>query len=194
MALGRRTRAIGRLAVGCGAAMWLLAATTFVTPGGQRAAGLRGSQGGSAAEYRPFSSHQAVSAEPATEWRTLAGIAAGFGFAAAVLTTPTAVLAQDEVVEGERVADPAAPARQRKRASRPKVKKEEKSEQEFKLPSFSVPDEAPVKQKVIISPADELDDDEKPLGAANWPLAALIFFGPSAIYTTFWVLGSLDII
>eukprot|EP00408_Alexandrium_pacificum_P023604 CAMPEP_0171181016 /NCGR_PEP_ID=MMETSP0790-20130122/14048_1 /TAXON_ID=2925 /ORGANISM="Alexandrium catenella, Strain OF101" /LENGTH=193 /DNA_ID=CAMNT_0011645953 /DNA_START=59 /DNA_END=640 /DNA_ORIENTATION=+ len=190
----RRTRAAGHAAAACGAAMWLFSTSTFVSSGGVRTTALRGSQGSTADAYQPFSSQQkAIEAEQSINWRSLTGIAAGLGLAAAVMTTPA--FAQDEVVEGERLADPAAPARQRKRAARPKVKKEEKAaEQEFKLPSFSVPDEAPVKQKVIISPADELDDDEKPLGAANWPLAALIFFGPSAIYTTFWVLGSLDII
>merc|ERR1719203_669351 len=124
-------------------------------------------------------------------WRSLVGIAAGFGFAAVVMTTP--VLADDEVVEGEKVDDPTAPARQRKRASRPKVKKEEKKEEgAITIPSFKVPETGPEKKKVIISPADMLDDDEKPLQASNWPLAALFFFGPSALYTTFWVLGSLD--
>jgi len=96
----------------------------------------------------------------------------------------------------------AVPAGGRKKKSvRPKVEKPKaKEEAGFSLslpslPSFSVPEsKAEAPKKVIISPADELDDDEKPLGAQNLPLFFAIFLGPSFIYIVFYVLGSLDII
>ncbi|CAE8626255.1 unnamed protein product [Polarella glacialis] len=64
------------------------------------------------------------------------------------------------------------------------------------LPSFSVPEDTsgPVKKKVFISPADELDEDELPLSRENRPLLVLILLFPSAVYIFFWVAGSLDII
>ncbi|CAE8723238.1 unnamed protein product [Polarella glacialis] len=64
------------------------------------------------------------------------------------------------------------------------------------LPSFSVPEDtsAPLKKKVFISPADELDEDELPLSRENRPLLVLILLFPSAVYIFFWVAGSLDII
>merc|ERR1712151_42042 len=91
--------------------------------------------------------------------------------------------------------------KRKKKTNRPKVAKEpeakkEEEKSEFKLPSFSAPEakeSAPVK-KVIISPADEIDDDEKSLNAPNLPLLAALFFGPSFVYIAFYVLGSLDII
>jgi hypothetical protein len=89
--------------------------------------------------------------------------------------------------------------KRKKKANRPKVAKEpevKKEESEgFKLPSFSAPEAKPSPlKKVIISPADELDDDEKSLNAPNLPLLAALFFGPSFVYIGFYVLGSLDII
>merc|ERR1719476_1302174 len=50
------------------------------------------------------------------------------------------------------------------------------------------------KKKVIISPADELDEDELPLSRSNWPALFLVLFLPTIIYLTFYVLGSLEII
>jgi len=88
-----------------------------------------------------------------------------------------------------------APAKPKKKSSRPKVEKpKEKDEGGIGLPSFSAPSAEPAKKKVIISPADEMDEDEKPLTAPNPPLLIAILFGPSFIYLAFYVLGSLDII
>jgi len=98
-----------------------------------------------------------------------------------------------------------APVKKRKKSFRPKVEKEapkeEKAESgggfEFKLPSFAPPEAAPeasAVKKVIISPADEIDDDERSLNAPNLPLLFALFFGPSFVYLVFYVLGSLDII
>merc|ERR1712242_51204 len=64
-----------------------------------------------------------------------------------------------------------APVKRRKKSFRPKVEKEAPKEAEsaafeFKLPSFSPPEapsESAAVKKVIISPADEIDDDEKSL-------------------------------
>merc|ERR1711992_198219 len=97
-----------------------------------------------------------------------------------------------------------APVKKRKKSKSFRVAKEpEKAKEaesgssfEFKLPSFSAPG-APaesVANKVIISPADEIDDDERSLNATNLPLLFALFFGPSFVYLSFYVLGSLDII
>lgn len=54
-------------------------------------------------------------------------------------------------------------------------------------------EEAPKKKK-IISPADDLDEDELPWARANPPLFWTVFLAPSFIYLAFYVLGSLNII
>jgi len=95
-----------------------------------------------------------------------------------------------------------APVKKRKKSFKPKVEKKEEEKKadggfEFKLPSFSAPEATPetsAVKKVIISPADEIDDDEKSLNATNLPLLFALFFGPSFVYIVFYVLGSLDII
>mmetsp|Transcript_8294 Transcript_8294/g.9246 ORF Transcript_8294/g.9246 Transcript_8294/m.9246 type:complete len:197 (-) Transcript_8294:105-695(-) len=196
MASGRRTHAASHLALACGVAMWLFAASAFVSTGSPRASGLRGS--------RPADVYQPIAAQPEdslmpeqmSSWGSMVALAAACGLAVALAATP--VQAQ-EVIEGTRPDDPAAPMRMSKKRKLPKVPKAEATKAEadaggFKLPSFSVPETAPQEKKVIISPADEIDDDEKSLNSRNWPLAAALLFGPSAVYTTFWVLGSLDII
>ena len=49
-------------------------------------------------------------------------------------------------------------------------------------------------KRVIISPADELDEDELSPLRPNPPLLILIFATPVTIYLTFYILGSLNII
>merc|ERR1711920_764108 len=130
--------------------------------------------------------------------------AAALGLAAALVSTP--VRAPEAAPAPTPAAAPAATAessssssvatfKRKKKANRPKVAKEpevKKEESEgFKLPSFSAPEAKPSPlKKVIISPADELDDDEKSLNAPNLPLLAALFFGPSFVYIAFYVLGS----
>eukprot|EP00933_Yihiella_yeosuensis_P013458 TRINITY_DN1246_c0_g1_i4.p1 TRINITY_DN1246_c0_g1~~TRINITY_DN1246_c0_g1_i4.p1 ORF type:complete len:301 (+),score=80.10 TRINITY_DN1246_c0_g1_i4:94-903(+) len=64
------------------------------------------------------------------------------------------------------------------------------------VPSTSVPTNAggSTVKRVIISPADELDEDELPMARENHPLLALILFSPAAIYLTFQILGSTNVI
>merc|ERR1711972_610228 len=50
------------------------------------------------------------------------------------------------------------------------------------------------KKKVIISPADAMDEDEMPLSRSNWPALVAVIFTPTLIYLAFWVLGSLEVI
>jgi len=54
--------------------------------------------------------------------------------------------------------------------------------------------EVPKKNKVIKSPADEIDPDELPSEAPNPPALFAILFGPATLFLTFWFLGSLNII
>mmetsp|Transcript_107857 Transcript_107857/g.337716 ORF Transcript_107857/g.337716 Transcript_107857/m.337716 type:complete len:220 (-) Transcript_107857:100-759(-) len=218
VAVSRRTRAAGHAALALAAAAWVLGTRAFISTGVPTSSKLRGSAT-VFEQYTPFNSGLQV-AEAVPSQRAGAGfvasLAAALGLLAAVSTSPVrAAEAAAPAAEAApaAVAEPAAapaPApepeidptpRQKKRGSRPKAAKKvaakevaAKEEGGFTLPSFSVPESAPEKKKVIISPADEIDDDEKPLGASNWPLAALLLFGPSAIYTVFWVLGSLDVI
>merc|ERR1712039_143676 len=56
----------------------------------------------------------------------------------------------------------------------------------------SAPEEG--KKKIIISPADERDEDELSLSRTNRPLLALLALTPASIYIVFWTLGSLEII
>jgi len=213
VAVSRRTRAAGHAALALAAAAWVLGTRAFISTGVPTSSKLRGSATVSE-QYTPFNSGLQV-AEAVPSQRAGAGfvasLAAALGLLAAVSTSP--VRAEEAAAPAAEaapaaVAEPAAapaPApepeidptpRQKKRGSRPKAAKKvaAKEEGSFSLPSFSVPESAPEKKKVIVSPADEIDDDEKPLGASNWPLAALLLLGPSAIYTVFWVLGSLDVI
>lgn len=65
----------------------------------------------------------------------------------------------------------------------------------FSLPSFSVPEQpAPGAKKVIISPADDLDEDELPMTRPNAFLLFLGFALPTSIYLFFYIAGSLNII
>eukprot|EP00933_Yihiella_yeosuensis_P013462 TRINITY_DN1246_c0_g1_i8.p1 TRINITY_DN1246_c0_g1~~TRINITY_DN1246_c0_g1_i8.p1 ORF type:complete len:298 (+),score=76.12 TRINITY_DN1246_c0_g1_i8:94-894(+) len=68
----------------------------------------------------------------------------------------------------------------------------------IKLPSLDVPANNGAatqgQKRVIISPADELDEDELPMARENHPLLALILFSPAAIYLTFQILGSTNVI
>eukprot|EP00420_Gonyaulax_spinifera_P015761 CAMPEP_0197908598 /NCGR_PEP_ID=MMETSP1439-20131203/67100_1 /TAXON_ID=66791 /ORGANISM="Gonyaulax spinifera, Strain CCMP409" /LENGTH=233 /DNA_ID=CAMNT_0043530101 /DNA_START=80 /DNA_END=781 /DNA_ORIENTATION=+ len=92
-------------------------------------------------------------------------------------------------------AAPAATKSRRKKGSRPKVAKEDKQETTApKGPSVVVQSTPEGPQKIIISPSDEIDDDEKSLNATNLPVLFALFFGPSFVYLAFYVLGSLDII
>jgi len=115
------------------------------------------------------------------------------------------VRAQEEVAApppAEEASSSYATSSRKKRSSRPKVAREQKKEEQkeegggvsLSLPSFSVPEQPKEVKKVIISPADELDDDEKSLGGYNPTALIVCFFGPSAIYLVFYVLGSLDVI
>jgi hypothetical protein len=65
----------------------------------------------------------------------------------------------------------------------------------FSLPSFSVPEQpAPGVKKVIISPADDLDEDELPMTRPNPFFLFLGFALPTSIYLAFYIAGSLNII
>mmetsp|Transcript_13632 Transcript_13632/g.34534 ORF Transcript_13632/g.34534 Transcript_13632/m.34534 type:complete len:234 (+) Transcript_13632:94-795(+) len=58
----------------------------------------------------------------------------------------------------------------------------------------TVQEEDGSKKKVIISPADERDEDELSLSRTNRPLLAALAIVPSSIFIVFWTLGSLEII
>lgn len=78
-----------------------------------------------------------------------------------------------------------------KKGTLPKVIKKEKAakSQEGGFAAFSAEG-----KKVIISPADELDEDEKSLARSN-PVALFLLatFAPG-IYLVFYVLGSIEVI
>mmetsp|Transcript_109177 Transcript_109177/g.308648 ORF Transcript_109177/g.308648 Transcript_109177/m.308648 type:complete len:205 (-) Transcript_109177:65-679(-) len=200
----RRTRAAGHVAVAAGVALNLLAAAAFVGARGPTG-GLRGAAPGvttaeaRGAAFRPFVQESGAAQGSAT-WQL--GLVAALGLLMAVTSTP--VRAQEAAAPSEPQPDAAATKSRRKRSVRPKVEKPkvEEKDEGFTLslpsiPSFSVPEgssTSEVAKKVIISPADQIDDDEKSLGAPNTPLLILLFFGPSFVFLAFYVLGSLDII
>lgn len=63
-----------------------------------------------------------------------------------------------------------------------------------RIPSFIPPPQPPVKNKVIISPADDLDEDELNPFRPQPVLAWTFMLGPSVIFYIFWILGSKGII
>jgi len=83
----------------------------------------------------------------------------------------------------------------RSRSSIIKDKPEKKAEQAAPSQTgAAIVEEEGAKRKVIISPADELDEDEQPLSRTNRPLLVFLALFPPAVYLVFYVLGSLDVI
>jgi len=77
------------------------------------------------------------------------------------------------------------------------VTTEQPKKDESAAPAKKAPAPEPVvpkKQKVIKSPADDIDPDELPSEAPNPPMLFAILFGPATLFLTFWFLGSLNII
>merc|ERR1712079_70167 len=142
-------------------------------------------------------------------WVTAAAFALAFGLATA--TTP--VRAEDKVQinvlsKEERL------AQQRERMTEEAIQYATKNQEAVKAegggvaavggkrktaaapaPAKKAPEpDSPKKNKVIKSPADEIDPDELPSEAPNPPLLFAVVFGSATLFLTFWFLGSLNII
>jgi len=62
------------------------------------------------------------------------------------------------------------------------------------IPSFIPPPKPPTKNKIIVSPADDLDEDELNPFRPNPVLGWTLLLTPSVIFYIFWILGSKGII
>ena len=193
----------GRVTFAALTALWLWAASTaFVPSSGSK--GLRGTEASSTAGYAPFPAAPEMTGE--TDVRS--GLTTGMQ--AVLFAAVFGMMVGLAPVRAEEAAAPAAPAaapapdvdvdsllavnknaginvKSRKAKRVTSVKKES-----AKVSTTS--DESGKKKRVIISPADELDEDELSPLRPNPPLLVLIFATPVTIYLTFYVLGSLNII
>eukprot|EP00930_Biecheleria_cincta_P057068 TRINITY_DN4306_c0_g1_i3.p1 TRINITY_DN4306_c0_g1~~TRINITY_DN4306_c0_g1_i3.p1 ORF type:complete len:227 (+),score=51.97 TRINITY_DN4306_c0_g1_i3:49-681(+) len=210
MARGTRISGVaGPLVVlSLGSLCLLWAARAFVQPG----IGLRGKAGREPAASADFSSVRSTelstfangeqdsipSAIQASMLSAVVGITLG--------VTPPAWAEQDGEIAlegGDPGAQSVRAASSRKKSKRaggaaePSARQVERQQAEAsgaKAPTVSFTQEGPKKQKVIFSPADDIDDDEKSYWAPNPPLLAFFFVFPVALYLFFYVAGSLDII
>eukprot|EP00416_Gambierdiscus_australes_P046550 CAMPEP_0171098724 /NCGR_PEP_ID=MMETSP0766_2-20121228/49212_1 /TAXON_ID=439317 /ORGANISM="Gambierdiscus australes, Strain CAWD 149" /LENGTH=223 /DNA_ID=CAMNT_0011558141 /DNA_START=54 /DNA_END=726 /DNA_ORIENTATION=+ len=203
MVSARKTRAVGHAAAAFCLGSVAYVAKTFVTPSAPRTSSLRSDRAADVYQTLTVVDEPVQQALP-PQW---GAVLAAFGLAAVVAATP--VRAQ-EATEAEDSTPGGPYAAKRKKASRPKVSAKVApgitaqdqgsllelpkdlpvpSLPKLELPSFSVPAETAPQKKVIISPADEIDPDEIPLAATNTPALILLFFGPSFVYTVFWVLA-----
>ncbi|CAE7521327.1 unnamed protein product [Symbiodinium sp. CCMP2456] len=190
--MARGSSSSGRVAIAALAGLGLWAAgTAFVPSAGVK--GLRGADGSSHAGYAPFPTKQEMGQTDAPSSLTSSMqavlLAAVFGFVVGLAP----VRAEEEAAPAAppAAADIAAASKnaninvQRRKKRVTTIKKEAKS--------TSTTDSGKPK-RVIISPADELDEDELSPLRPNPPLLILIFATPVTIYLTFYILGSLNII
>eukprot|EP00930_Biecheleria_cincta_P063427 TRINITY_DN4895_c0_g1_i2.p1 TRINITY_DN4895_c0_g1~~TRINITY_DN4895_c0_g1_i2.p1 ORF type:complete len:205 (+),score=48.36 TRINITY_DN4895_c0_g1_i2:71-685(+) len=193
----------GRLvALGLGSLCVLLASRAFVQPGN----GLRGKAGRGSASGADFSSFTPVevstsnSAQVATPTAIQAAmLATVVGLATGVAPVAWAEESGDIAPDREYGAQSVRAAASRKKSKRAGATAEPRRAQEeaggaAKAPTVVFQGDGPKKQKVIFSPADDIDDDEKSYWAPNPPLLAFFFVFPVAVYLFFYVAGSLDII
>ena len=195
----------GRLAFAAAAALWVWAASTAFVSTTSGVKGLRGAERRSGTEYAPF---------PTQEMGGTGTSSASSGLQAVLLAGVVGLMVGLAPVRAEEAAPVAAPASTAppaedvsdivsnqlknkdaglKTASKSKSRKSLKKDK----PAVSgavVEDESGKKKRVIISPADDLDEDELSPLRPNPPLLGLIFATPVTIYLTFYVLGSLNII
>lgn len=199
----------GRLAFAAITALWVWAASTaFVSSNGGSKA-LRGVERGSNAEYAPF---------PAASEMGEQGVrSVNSGMQAVLLAAVVGLMAGLAPVRAEEaetaapaapVAPPAATSEDvsnffqrsggkdagRATAAKSKSRKSLKKEKPSAAGVTMTEDDSGKKKRVIISPADELDEDELSPARPNQPLLFLIYATPVTIYLTFYVLGSLNII
>ena len=182
---------VGAVAL-AGLCLWV-GGNAFVASSGTK--GLRGSQGSSHAGYAPFPAAPGMTGETEVRSSLTSGLQAVLLAGVFGMMVGMAPVRAEEAAPAE--AAPATPAvsvgggvdnmtsRKSKRTTR--VKKEKKA-------AATSTDDSGKKKRVIISPADELDEDELSPLRPNPPLLFLIFATPVTIYLTFYVLGSLNII
>ena len=204
--MARASSSSGRVAVAALAGLCLWAAgTAFVPSSGAK--GLRGVEGSSHAGYAPFPATQQMTGESEMRSSLTSGMQAALLAAVVGLTVGLAPVRAEEAAPAAPPAPPAAAVEgdpgalnklvsSNKDAGLPtssrKFKRKTVEKKEAKQAATS--DDSGKKKRVIISPADELDEDELSPLRPNPPLLLLIFATPVTIYLTFYVLGSLNII
>ena len=170
-----------------GLGLWA-AGTAFVPSAGVK--GLRGAEGSSHAGYAPFPTKPEIGQTDApsslTSGMQAVLLAAVFGFVVglAPVRAEEADVSLDEIAAASKNANIDV-QRRKKRVTT--IKKEAKG-------TTTTATDSGKPKRVIISPADELDEDELSPLRPNPPLLILIFATPVTIYLTFYILGSLNII
>ena len=190
----------GRLAFAAVTALWVWAASTAFVSSNSGVKGLRGVERNTHAEYVPFPAAQEMG-EPGARSMS-SGMQAVMLAAVVGLMVGLAPVRAEEAVETPAPAE-AAPAvadvtnqlgAPIATASKAKTRKSLQKVKAAASASYKEDEGTGKKKRVIISPADELDEDELSPFRPNQPLLFLIFATPVTIYLTFYVLGSLNII
>ncbi|CAE6954262.1 unnamed protein product [Symbiodinium natans] len=189
--MARVSSSSGRVAIAALAGLCLWAAgTAFVPSSGTK--GLRGLEGSSHAGYAPFPGAQQIAGEVDAPSSLTSGVQAVLLAAVVGLMVGVApVRAEEESVDLSQIGTASKNAGLN--TSSRKAKRTTALKKEAKKVTTST-DDSGKKKRVIISPADELDEDELSPLRPNPPLLILIFATPVTIYLTFYILGSLNII
>jgi len=219
----RNTRAAGGAAGAAIVSVSLLAAVAFVAPPHARSGALRGSDVGRVAPFRAHAPQPVDEPPRAMGWASFASLMAALGLVAGMATTPVRAeeAAPAAAPATEAPAAPATPAAapvepaaaeistydnggRFAKGGRAKAKRDASKSVATKKTSSSSGSSGSVfvgssageegKKKIILSPADERDEDELSLSRTNRPLLVLLALTPASIFLVFWTLGSLEII
>ena len=175
----------GRLAFVAVTALWVWAASTAFVSSNSGVKGLRGAERHSHAEYAPFPTTQEMG-EPGAPSLPSGLQAVLLAAVVGLMVGLAPVRAEEDVTKELGGAE--------QRAFKSKARKSLKKEKAKATGATIVEDDTGKKKRVIISPADELDEDELSPTRPNQPLLFLIYATPVTLYLTFYVLGSLNII
>uniref|UniRef100_A0A7S2IMW9 Uncharacterized protein n=1 Tax=Zooxanthella nutricula TaxID=1333877 RepID=A0A7S2IMW9_9DINO len=197
----RRTGSASRAAAAGAAALGLLGGVAFVAPGGAapQARGAAPQKPESRGlEMKGFQAAQAPSSagrSAGADWASVLAVAAALGLAAGVATAPVRA---DDAADLE--ASLSGGVQGRTSSSKAKrgvlIKKgdEEKAKAAASGGSSTSASTILPDGRTFISPADELDEDELPLGRTN-PFLFVVALGTGPlIYLVFWILGSTNVI
>ena len=188
----------GRLAFAGVAALWVWAASTAFVSSNNGAKALRGVERGSNAEYTPFAAAPEMGEQNVRSVNS--GMQAVLLAGVVGLMAGLAPVRAEEAAPAEAAPAPATESSfsfEKKKESTPYTdvpKSKFKKTKKVTASAAVSEDDSGKKKRVIISPADELDEDELSPTRPNQPLLFLFFATPVTIYLTFYVLGSLNVI
>ena len=198
----------GRLAFAAITALWVWAASTAFVSSNTGSKALRGVERSSNAEYAPFPATAEMGEQQVRSVNSgmqavllaavvglMAGLAPVRAEEAAPAEAPTAKVPEAPSAEDESNFLKKSGGKDAGRMTMGKSKARKSLKKEKAAASgVVVSDDEGKPKRVIISPADDLDEDELSPTRPNQPLLFLIYATPVTIYLTFYVLGSLNII